>query len=71
MDISWMAGTDTFATRLRAKVSATVCPSNLTPGPVPPETLLSPPYLPRMFTYLPRMSPYLPQSFGKIRTGKL
>lgn len=44
------------------------CPPNFTQVPVPrnfpPETLLSPPYLPHLSRYLPHMSPYLPQSFG-------
>ena len=49
-----------------------ICPPNFTQVPVPrnfpPETLLSPPYLPHLSRYLPHMSPYLPQSFG---SGKL
>ena len=48
------------------------CPPNFTqvlvPRNFPPETLLSPSYLPHMSPYLPHMSPYLPQSFG---SGKL
>ena len=46
-----MDGTDTFATRVIAKVSV-------------PSVHQTPPYLLHMSRYLPHLSPYLPQSFG-------